>query len=416
MDIKLPPRPWYKRYRYHLLGACLLIALIGYAIYVNLKPRTLRLHIDDDQIAVVVDTTFMEYTNIDGTATPISTLRINTAEGGIVEDVMCRSGDMVSRGDTILTLSNPSLIRQLEDERMQYEQKAMTYRRQIIEMQQRAITLRQQAMQAQYELSRLEKSFALEQEEAHMGMKSKAQLEVARDEYNYKTQSVRLTLESLSQDSVLNVISLGLIEQQMKIDQRQYQQQRERLSSLAVVAPADGQISELNVAIGQQLGSDQCIASLGILTSYKVTARMNEYYTDRITDGQPATVVLHGRTHKLHVSHTSRQVTNQGFDIELMFDHRPPDDLRPGATLRLQIELGKPGRALVVPRGTFYATTSGLWIMRLDPHHQHRAQRTPIRLGRQNPRWYEVVEGLTAGDRVVIGGYEQMGDAEVIEW
>lgn len=416
MDIKLPPRPWYKRYRYHLLGTFLLIALIGYAIYVNLKPRTLRLNIDDDQIAVVVDTTFMEYTNIDGTVTPISTLRINTAEGGIVEDVMCRSGDIVSRGDTILTLSNPSLIRQLEDERMQYEQKAMTYRRQIIEMQQRAITLRQQAMQAQYELSRLEKSFALEQEEAHMGMKSKAQLEVARDEYNYKTQSVRLTLESLSQDSVLNVISLGLIEQQMKIDQRQYQQQRERLSSLAVVAPADGQISELNVAIGQQLGSDQCIASLGILTSYKVTARMNEYYTDRITDGQPATVVLHGRTHKLHVSHTSRQVTNQGFDIELMFDHRPPDDLRPGATLRVQIELGKPGRALVVPRGTFYATTSGLWIMRLDPCNPHRAQRTPIRLGRQNPRWYEVVEGLAAGDRVIISGYEQMGDAEVIEW
>ena len=416
MDIKLPPRPWYKRYRYHLLGACLLAALIACAIYVNLKPRTLRLNIDDDQIAVVVDTTFMEYTNIDGTVTPISTLRINTAEGGIVEDVMCRSGDMVSRGDTILTLSNPSLIRQLEDERMQYEQKAMTYRRQIIEMQQRAITLRQQAMQAQYELSRLEKSFALEQEEAHMGMKSKAQLEVARDEYNYKTQSVRLTLESLSQDSVLNVISLGLIEQQMKIDQRQYQQQRERLSSLAVVSPADGQISELNVAIGQQLGSDQCIASLGILTSYKVTARMNEYYTDRITDGKPATVVLHGRTYKLHVSHTSRQVTNQGFDIELMFDHRPPDDLRPGATLRLQIELGKPGRALVVPRGTFYATTSGLWIMRLDPRNPHRAQRTPIRLGRQNPRWYEVVEGLAAGDRVIISGYEQMGDAEVIEW
>lgn len=416
MDIKLPPRPWYKRYRYHLLGACLLAALIACAIYVNLKPRTLRLHIDDDQIAVVIDTTFMEYTNIDGTVTPISTLRINTAEGGIVEDVMCRSGDMVSRGDTILTLSNPSLIRQLEDERMQYEQKAMTYRRQIIEMQQRAITLRQQAMQAQYELSRLEKSFALEQEEAHMGMKSKAQLEVARDEYNYKTQSVRLTLESLSQDSVLNVISLGLIEQQMKIDQRQYQQQRERLSSLAVVAPADGQISELNVAIGQQLASDQCIASLGILTSYKVTARMNEYYADRITDGGPATVVLHGRTYKLHVSHTSRQVTNQGFDIELMFDHLPPDDLRPGATLRLQIELGKPGRALVVPRGTFYATTSGLWIMRLDPRNPHRAQRTPIRLGRQNPRWYEVVEGLAAGDRVIIGGYEQMGDAEVIEW
>lgn len=416
MDIKLPPRPWYIRYRYHLLGACLLAALIGYAIYVNLKPRTLRLHIDDDQIAVVVDTTFMEYTNIDGTVTPISTLRINTAEGGIVEDVMCRSGDMISRGDTILTLSNPSLISQLEDERMQYEQKAMTYRRQIIEMQQRAITLRQQAMQAQYELSRLEKSFALEQEEAHMGMKSKAQLEVARDEYNYKTQSVRLTLESLSQDSVLNVISLGLIEQQMKIDQRQYQQQRERLSSLAVVAPADGQISELNVAIGQQLGSDQCIASLGILTSYKVTARMNEYYADRITDGGPATATLHDRTYKLHVSHTSRQVTNQGFDIELMFDHRPPDDLRPGATLRLQIELGKPGRALVVPRGTFYATTSGLWIMRLDPLARHRALRTPIRLGRQNPRWYEVVEGLAAGDRVIIGGYEQMGDAEVIEW
>ena len=447
MDIKLPKKPWYVRYRLYLLGGIVLAALIGYAIALQLQPKTLRVSIDADQIAVVCDSDFLEYVDVNGLVCPVTSMRVTATEGGTVERICCQNGDLLRRGDTILVLSNPKVLEEIAAERRNFELSRMQHRKQLIEMQQKSITLRQQALQADFELKKMTGSFELEQEEARMGVKSQAQLEVARREYEYNCRRTQLTIESLRHDSVLNVIGRQLIEQQMSMEAQKLENSLARRSALVVVAPTDGQIAGLSAIVGGQVSAGELVGEIGVLTDYKVTARLNEYYIDRIQSGQPATALHKGQCYDLQVSRITPQVQDHTFAVELtgigggregwggknllpqgggregwggknllpQGGGREGALLRPGLTLRLKIELGQSERRLIVPRGNFYAQTGGQWVMCVDKS-GHRAHRVPIRLGRQNVEHYEVLDGLRAGDRVIISGYDRFGDAQIVEW
>ena len=155
MDIKLPKKPWYVRYRLYLLGGIVLAALIGYAIALQLQPKTLRVSIDADQIAVVCDSDFLEYVDVNGLVCPVTSMRVTATEGGTVERICCQNGDLLRRGDTILVLSNPKVLEEIAAEHRNFELSRMQHRKQLIEMQQKSITLRQQALQADFELKKM---------------------------------------------------------------------------------------------------------------------------------------------------------------------------------------------------------------------------------------------------------------------
>ena len=412
MDIKLPKKPWYVRYRMYLMGGAVLIALIVYALVLQLGPRTLKVEIDDAQIAMAEEGEFLEYIDVNGVVCPATSMRVNAKEGGTVEQICCHNGDVLKRGDTILVLFNPKVLEEIAAERQSYELQQMQHRQQLIEMQQKSITLRSQALQADFELKKMEQDYELAKEEAQMGVRSQAQLKVAKDEYEYNRRRTLLNIESLHQDSVLNVINRQLIQQQMAMEAQKLGNSNRRREALVILAPTDGQISNLNAVIGGQVSAGEQVGEIGVLTDYKVTARLNEYYIDRIQSGLPATAMLKGRKLSFEVSRITPQVQEHSFAVELRGECA---NLRLGQSLHLQIEIGAPEQRLIIPRGNFYAQTSGQWIMKVDEA-GHQARRVPIKLGRQNAEHYEVVEGLHAGDHVLVSGYESFGDAEVVTW
>ena len=414
MDIKIPKKPWYVKYRMYLLGGAVLVALVVYALVLQLGPRTLKVEIADGQIATVTEGEFLEYIDVNGVVCPATSMRVNATEGGTVERICCHNGDILRRGETILVLSNPKVLEEMAAERQNYDLQQMQHRQQLIEMQQKSITLRSQALQADFELKKMEQDYELAEEEARMGVKSKAQLKVAKDEYEYNRRRTLLNIESLHQDSVLNVINRQLIQQRMAMEAQKLGNSNRRREALVILAPTDGQIGNLNAVIGGQVAAGEQVGEIGVLTDFKVTARLNEYYIDRIQSGLPATAVLKGQKYSFEVSRTTPQVQEHSFAVELRPLEGDKASLRLGQTLRLQIELGKPERRLIIPRGNFYAQTSGQWMMQVDETGR-RARRVPIKLGRQNTEYYEVISGLHAGDRVLISGYDSFGDAEVLE-
>ncbi|MBQ7182305.1 MAG: efflux RND transporter periplasmic adaptor subunit [Bacteroidaceae bacterium] len=412
MDIKLKKRPWYVRYRGYLAGAAVVLGLMVYAAVEMAGPSRRVIRVEEQQVAEVMRQDFLEFLDVDGTVQPISTIRVNAREGGTVRRIVAQDGQQVHEGDTLLVLSNPNLEAEVQEQQMKYEQQCLGYRRQLLEMEQKGITLRQQALQTRYEMQRLEKSFALEEDEARMGVKSKAQLEVARDEYEFHRQKTALAMESLRHDSLLNLMQHQLVEQQMAAEQRQMERQRRRLGELVVLSPAEGQLSGLGATLGQQLAAGETVGVLSVLTSFKTTARLNEYYVDRITTGLRATTMHRGHTYELRVGRVLPQVQDHSFSVELIFQGELPPDLRVGRSLRLKLELGQPEQALIVPRGNFFQHTGGQWIFRIDPQDERRATRVPVVLGRQNPLQYEVIDGLREGDRVIISGYDKFGEVE----
>ena len=392
----------------------MLVALVVYALILQLGPRTLEVEIADGQIATVTEGEFLEYIDVNGVVCPATTIRVNATEGGTVERICCHNGDILRRGDTILVLSNPKILEEIAAERQNFDLQQMQHRQQLIEMQQKSITLRSHALQADFELKKMEQDYDLAEEEARMGVKSKAQLKVAKDEYEYNRRRTLLNIESLHQDSVLNVIGRQLIQQQMAMEAQKLGNSNRRREALVILAPTDGQISNLNAVIGGQVAAGEQVGEIGVLTDYKVTARLNEYYIDRVQSGLPATAMLKGHKYSFEVSRTTPQVQEHSFAVELKPLEVDKASLRLGQTLRLQIELSKPERRLIIPRGGFYAQTGGQWIIRVEETGQ-RARRVPIKLGRQNADHYEVISGLNTGDRILINGYEAVGDAEVLE-
>ena len=409
MDIKLEKKPWYIRYRSYLLAGGAFVIFLIYVISLSLGPRKLRIEADNIQIAEVKNGKFMEYVDVEGLVQPILTIKVNTRESGSVERIVTEEGSMMKKGDTILVLTNPDLIREIEDQRDEWENQRYSYKEREIEMEQKSLALKQQALQTQYEMSRLQKSFGLEKEEYKMGIKSKAQLEVSEDEYNYNVKRTALQMESLRHDSAMTVVRKDLLRNEMERGQKKFLRSMDRLEGLIVRAPIDGQLSYVNATPGQQVASNSNIAEIKVLDQFKIHTQLSEYYIDRITTGLPATVNYQGKKYPLKITKVVPEVKDRMFDVDLVFTGEMPENVRVGKSFRVQIELGQPEDALVMPRGNFYQATGGQWIYKVNGD---KAIRVPLTIGRQNPQQYEVTEGLQGGDLVIVTGYDTFGEAE----
>ena len=411
MDIKIEKKPWYIRHRYYLLGGTAFVIFLIYVISLSFGPRKLRIETDNIQIAEVKNDKFMEYVDVEGLVQPILTIKINTREAGSVERIIGEEGTMMEKGDSILVLSNPDLLRSIEDQRDEWEKQRITYKEKEIEMEQKSLTLKQQTLQTQYEMNRLTKSFALDKEEYKMGIKSKAQLEVSEDEYNYKLQNSALQMESLRHDSAVTLIRKDLLKNDLEREQKKFTRSLERMNNLVVTAPIAGQLSFVKVTPGQQVASGESIAEIKVLDQYKIHTSLSEYYIDRITTGLPATINYQGKRYPLKITKVVPEVKDRMFDVDLIFTGEMPDNVRVGKSVRGQIELGQPEQAIVIPRGNFYQVTGGQWVYKVNAS-KTKAIKVPLTIGRQNPQQYEITEGLQPGELVVVTGYDTFGDAE----
>ena len=411
MDIKLEKKPWYIRYRYYLMAGGAFVIFLIYVISLSLGPRKLRIESDNIQIVEVKNGKFMEYVDVEGLVLPILTIKVNTREAGSVERIVAEEGTLMKKGDTILVLTNPDLLREIEDQRDEWENLRYSYQEREIEMEQKTLNLKQQALQTNYEMSRLQKSFGLEKEEYKMGIKSKAQLEVSEAEYNFNLKKAALEMESLRQDSAMTIIRKDLLRNERERGQKKFLRSMERLEGLVVRAPINGQLSYVNATPGQQVSSNSNIAEIKVLDQYKIHTQLSEYYIDRITTGLPATVNYQGKKYPLKITKVVPEVKDRMFDVDLVFTAEMPENVRVGKSFRVQIELGQPEDALVMPRGNFYQATGGQWIYKVNAS-KDKAVRMPLTIGRQNPQQYEITEGLQAGDLVIVTGYDTFGEAE----
>ena len=413
MDVKLPPKKWYVKYRIHIVAGILAAGLIGMLIKVSTGPKIIRINSDSVQTATVQSGEFSEYVNAEGTLQPIQTIKVYTREGGFVESVLVQDGSLVHKGDTLMILSDPELQRTIETARESWRKQNRSYRTSMIEMDQRRLSLAQSILQTKYELKRLEKEHNLAQEEFRMGIRSRAQLDVADEEYNYKMETVRLQLESRRQDSVLNAIRQEALKDELAEAHSHLLMTEARLNDLIVTAPADGQLSGLSLEPSQRISSGTAIADIKRMDQFRMRLSINEFYIDKITVGQPATITYEKKNYPMTISSTVPEIKGGSFDVYLVFTDSIPDNARIGKSYQARIEMGGQAQSIIVPKGNFYNYTHGSWVFKVNAQHTH-AVRVPVSIGRQNPRHFEILEGLEPGDEIIITGYDRISDADEV--
>lgn len=397
----------------HIVSGTALVALLVYTIVLALSPLRRSISKERVRIAEVVEVPFLEFVEVEGLVHPVMTIQLNALENGYVERIVCDEGAMLKQGDTIIVLSNPDLLRTIDEEREQWEKNNRNLHEQEIQMEQKSIDLRLQTLELKYQITALERKLTQSREEFAMGIKSRAELDIVEAENEHLHNKLMLQMQSLGHDSATTVLRRQMIVADREAAQRRLQNAQRRTEGLVVRAPCDGLLGHISLIIGQQVSAGSKIGELKIMDQYKVSTQLSEYYVERIHAGLPATIVQKQDTFPLRISRVVPEVKERKFAVDLLFNGATPDNIRLGKSYRVKVELGQPEPAVVIPRGDFYQKSSGEWIFLIDGE-TGIARRVPIEVGRQNPEQFEVLKGLKPGDRVITSGYDRIGDAEEV--
>jgi HlyD family secretion protein len=414
MDRIIEEKHWIrKKYWKYIAGGTLLIALI---LFFLLRDWTSTIRVDKERITIapVIKGVFNDYITNDGTAAPISTVFLDAYEGGKVEEILMEEGSMLKKGDLILRLSNSDMDLNILNSEAQLAEKENSMRESRIRMEQEKHSLEREVLTAQFDLIAKKRTWEQNKE------LYKDQL-ISRDEWLHSDEANQLADKTLAlvllrqkQDSAFRMLQIEQINgnlKNMKINLALIKQQQDYLN---VKSPVDGQLGSLAVEIGQSISQGFRIGQINILTSYKIQSDVDEHYIDRIKPGLTGYIERSGDTLKLEIKKVYPEVKNGKFRIDMVFTGKLPENIRIGQSYFIKLQLGQPSEAIQIPQGSFYQTTGGQWIFVLDKSGAYAVKRN-IRIGRKNPQFYEVLEGLQPGEQVIISDYSIFGNNDKVE-
>ena len=395
--------------------AALVISLVGYGVWTSATGgQSLNVERDRITISTVERGPFQEFIAVTGAVLPERTVYLDAVEGGRIEELFVREGAMVEAGAPILRLSNNDLrLRMLSSEAQLAEQQSRMQQLKL-SMEQQSLNLQQQIAQMEYEIQRLSRQHARQKRLHERDLIADETYFNTRDELQYQQRRLQLTRAAYVQDSLSQQSRLAQMEQTTTRLQRSYDAMQDAIANLTVEAPISGQLTALDAEIGQIINSGTRLGQVDKVDSYKIRAQIDEFYIERVRRGQTATTqALGGTEHPLRVTRVYPEVQNGRFEVDLAFEEEQPDGIRRGQSVRLRLELGSPEEAVLLARGGFYQTTGGNWVYKVSENGE-QAIRQNIRLGRQNPEYFEVLSGLEPGDRVITSSYDTFGENEVL--
>ena len=416
MDIKLEKkRGWRallqkKNIPYAVVG---LFVMFIVAMLLRDGRSTLRVAAQMLSISEVRQAEFNDYVRLTGSVQPITTVQLSPLEAGIVERIVAEEGEQVRRGDVIVELSNNNLSMQILQSEADLAEKQNILRNTLISMEQQRLTLRQEQLQLDLEVQRKRRTFEQNDELYRNNLLARETWLQSKEDYELSLRRRELIMERQRQDSLYRTNQVVQMESDLNSMSRNMQLIRQRVDNLKVKAPIDGEVGMLDVVLGQSISSGASIGQVNDLSAFKVTAQIDEHYIDRIVRGLTASFERQDHSYQMTLSKVYPEVREGQFRADFIFSGDIPDNIRSGQTYYMNLQLGQSSDALLIPRGAFYQTTGGAWVYVLDASGE-RAYRRMIRIGRQNPQYYEVVEGLQAGERVITSGYENFGTNEVL--
>ena len=402
-----------KKHIPYIAGGAFVLIVLLWILFGN-HQSTLQVDAEDVTISEVTQGEFKDYVRLNGTVIPIQVVHISPEEGGIVTEKVAEEGQAGKKGDVIIRLSNSSLDLQILNAEAELAEKQNLLRNTQVAMQQDK--LNNETENASLEMDVVRKRRAHEQNERLYKEKliSKETYLQAKEDYDLAMKKQTLIGERLKKDAQYRSIQMEQMEDNLANMQRNVVLVRERKSKLEVRSTIDGELGLLDVELGQSITPGQTIGQVNDLSDFKIEAQIDEHYIDRIKVGLSATFERDGKTYDLTVRKVYPEVRQGKFRTDLVFTGIRPTNIRSGQTYYLNLELGKPSKAILIPKGTFFQTTGGNWIFVLDKSGT-TAYRRNIRIGRQNPQFYEVEDGLDPGERVITSGYEAFKDNEVLK-
>ena len=416
MDIRIEKKKglralFTKRGIPYLVGAVLLIFIVWLLLRGN--SSTLRIDARTISVGTVTRGEFNDYIRVTGQVQPITTVQLSPLEAGVVERLVVEEGASVHKGDVLVELSNTSLTLEILNSEAELAEKQNILRNTLISMEQEKLDLRLNKVQLDLDVERKHRTWQQNEELYRNNLIAREEWLQSKEDYELAAKQRELNIERQVQDSLYRTVQIEQMEDNLENMKRNMQLIRQRIDNLQIKSPIDGEVGLLDVVLGQSVSSGQKIGQVNDLSDYKVEAQIDESYIDRVRAGLDATFERQDTNFTMRLRKVYPEVRDGQFRADFTFVGAHPRNIRSGQTYYLHLELGQPTDAVIIPRGSFYQTTGGSWIYVLSPEGD-RAYQRQIRIGRQNPQYYEVLEGLEPGERVIVSGYENYGSNDVL--
>lgn len=354
---------------------------------------------------------FNDYIRVSGQVQPMTTVQLSPTEGGNVKRIVVEEGSHVNEGDVIVVLGNESLDMQILNSEAELAEKENILRNTMISMEQQKLSVRQEKLSLQVEVRRARRAYEQNKALYEEKLIAKEEYLKASEDYELAKDKLELVTDRERQDSLYRSVQIAQMHESLENMRLNMNMIRRRKENLSVKAPISGELGLLDVELGQSVAAGAKIGQINNLDSYKIEAQIDEHYIDRVAPGLEATFERQSEKYSSVIRKVYPEVRDGKFKADFRFEGQQPENIRTGQTYYLNLQLGQSAEAILIPRGSFYQNTGGKWVYVINADGTKATKRS-VRIGRQNPQYYEVLEGLAPGDKVIISSYDSFGDKD----
>lgn len=399
-----------KKLPYWLGG--LVVVFVAYLL-LRSDLRTFRVNADTLTVSEVISGEFNDYIRVSGQVQPMTTIQVSPLESGVVHEIFLEEGAQVKAGDKILELKNENLDMQILNSEADLAEKENLLRNTLISMEQEKLSVHQEMLQLETDVKRNRRAYEAQKQLYQEELIAREEYLRAEEDYDLAKSRLELVKNRAVQDSLYRNIQVKQMQESLSNMRVNMQMIRRRKEHLILTAPIDGELGLLDVVLGQSVSSGMKIGQINNLSSYKIEAQIDEHYIDRVMPGLEAQFERQDESYQAVIRKVYPEVRDGKFKADFKFDGTLPENIRTGQTYSLNLQLGQPEEAVMIPRGAFYQKTGGRWIY-VVTEDGSKAYKREIRIGRQNPQYYEVLEGLEPGEEVITSGYDNLGDNDCL--
>jgi HlyD family secretion protein len=413
MDKLIKRKSWIKRNKYSALGAFLVLSIIVYQLAFADHSSKFRVNPEKISISEITYDSFQDYISVTGTVEPIKTVMLAAIEGGRIEEIFIEESNTVKKGDVIMKLGNPSLILEISNNEAQVTRSINDLQMTKLNMQTSMMNVRSNALDLELSLIDKTRTYRINKTLYADKLISRIEFDRSGEDFTACSAKMKIVRERQKNDSIFYSLQIASLGKSIERMENNLEMVRRRVDNLYVKAPCDGELAQLVPEVGQVISYGAAIGKVNVLDSYKLRLDIDEHYISRINKDIKGECLFSKRQYAGEIKKVYTEVNNGKFHVDMIFTNEIPKDIRIGQTSRIKLELGKPEKRTLLPRGAFYQKTGGRWVYVLDPSGSFASKRS-IEIGRYNPRYYEVLTGLEKGEKVITSSYDIFGDVDKI--
>ena len=412
MDRKIKKKTWSQKKTLYL-GGTVLFLILAFFGFKTLNKKIYKVNASRISVKEVVDGIFQDMILIEGDVESINLVLVNTLEGGSVEEIFIEDGVFVEKGTPLLRLSNPSVALGYMNQETAIVEQINNLRNLKLSLEKDQRDLAESMIDSENSLAEIERSFKIDSVLYDKEIIARKDYVDMRESYKYQQRKRDFMNKNVKKSEKDNKIQIQQINSSIEMMQRNLEMIHENIEKMLMRAPVSGMLSSFDPNIGESYGKNQTIAKIDVQSGFKIKGQVDEYYLSMVKPGQLARFSFDGELIDLKVKKVLPEVVNRRFEIELVFVSEVPKSVTIGQSLQVRLELSKAQKSLMIPRGNYFQSSGGQFVFVLDG--KGEAHKRIIKLGSQNPSYYQVLEGLSEGERFITSSYEDFKNYETIK-